>query len=1131
MIVSSVTPCSRGRYYEMAITLPGSRHFHRSGPPTKAFATSVTSSSIHTSSLSLCASSVFIQKPFPTDRRIHRRPLDVTATPDELELWAKDVSLSLGPLVPLDRRIDVIRLLYTYRHLQGGSLDNLPPTDLIQHRVRLQPGTKPKSYARQKRWPPHKEYWLRKLIQDGIQGGIFERTQSANGELSAWNYQAVLVDKVENPTPQDKPRLTFNYSAVKEDMPGNLLELPSKVHDYLSDPRHKIYFYADIKHGYFAVQVHPDDRYLFAFTIPGIGQLQPTRMPQGTGSAGFTMTELMNIAFGPIPDPYPEPSLLHTDDPIGVPHMVFYMDDLFGGGESFEDLFPFLSYHFLPRIEWAGLRLSFKKLRLFVDEVVSLGVLHKANGQVRILSERIEKILRWPIPTTVRGVRAFLGTIGITRRWVKNFGEIARPLQRLTGKVSWRWSLSEQLSFDILKIKCASRTAMHGIDWSLICHFYTDASKFATGLCVIQIRNGIHYPILYDSFMLTESERRYPTYKRELLAIVRYAQKYNYLLQNPRLPAVFHTDHKPLARFLNSDKHEGIYAYWVVILRELAMNIEYIPGPRNKVADGLSRTIFHASDCSEDPSVSDIQAQLNEKGPQWIWSDDKDGYEAFLSRMSDNHMTEIIDKGTFDGVPVFYNRASESWTHAYENSLWYGHIYAGIQDGTRWVENMEVKDGYLWKFHPKYGPLLCIPEDKVRSILHEAHDQSGHFGKTGTLAKLTRWVYRPKQSDDVDRYIDGCIYCVQHAPAQRAASLYPISAALTFKLSLLDSIDPIRPPPGRHRYILNLVEYFSRRIVAYPTKTCGSADVRGCLGMFFMHYPKPELIYWDYGTHFENEPTQAYLTEVDIRFEHSPSGSSKSTGMVEMSNRILESVLRKGDQDWDLRLSESVSHTNNRIIHHLRYSPNEILFGYPPLLSAISKAGRVEARFFQSDSEHIAAMSYHLSHMAEVKDIVRKSSDVYRERFKARYDRGIHPYILAPGQKVFLFQKDVGKLEPRWRGPFIIESLLDHAPVTLQHIDGRKIPRKFHRDHIKPLRERTGYLRDPEGPESLPPVTIRQPRLKKRVPISSYPPSPVPKVTPLNIPIQNNPPTGDDLLQRILDRRQEIESLQPRPKK
>ncbi len=50
------------------------------------------------------------------------------------------------------------------------------------------------------------------------------------------------------------------------------------------------------------------------------------------------------------------------------------MDNFFGGFRTFEELYDFLRYHFLPRVEWARLRLSFKKLQLFQDKIKALGV-------------------------------------------------------------------------------------------------------------------------------------------------------------------------------------------------------------------------------------------------------------------------------------------------------------------------------------------------------------------------------------------------------------------------------------------------------------------------------------------------------------------------------------------------------------------------------------------------------------------------------------------------------------------------------------------------------------------------------------------------------------------------------------
>ena len=65
-------------------------------------------------------------------------------------------------------------------------------------------------------------------------------------------------------------------------MPENYLELLLKVHDYLSDSYHSVFFLADLKHAYYTVHTIPlylDDREVFAFTILRIDQLQPICIP------------------------------------------------------------------------------------------------------------------------------------------------------------------------------------------------------------------------------------------------------------------------------------------------------------------------------------------------------------------------------------------------------------------------------------------------------------------------------------------------------------------------------------------------------------------------------------------------------------------------------------------------------------------------------------------------------------------------------------------------------------------------------------------------------------------------------------------------------------------------------------
>jgi hypothetical protein len=359
--------------------------------------------------------------------------------------WILASGVTLGSIIPNDLERDrVKRLLYTYREISATELHEIPPTDLYEHKIRLVPGTKPWPVPQQKRWAPAQKFWLDKTIKEGLRCGFFERTMAANGELSDWNAQAILVDKSEgSQAAKNEFRVTYNYRNVLEDIPGCFVVLMSETQDYISHPSHSCYFQMDLKHGYWSVPVYLPHRHMFAFLIPGVGQLQPTRLPQGSITSAFSFTELMYIVLGAIPPLQqmsgefspPEPSLLSADALDTLPLCKFYIDDIFSGTKDYQSAYNLLEQHLLPRLLWSKLKLLFKKLKLFISSIVALGIEIMTRGKVRVKPDRAKKIRSFPVPTSDTEVRRFIGCIQITRRWIKNFAELGRPLLGLTGKV------------------------------------------------------------------------------------------------------------------------------------------------------------------------------------------------------------------------------------------------------------------------------------------------------------------------------------------------------------------------------------------------------------------------------------------------------------------------------------------------------------------------------------------------------------------------------------------------------------------------------------------------------------------------------------------------------------------------
>ena len=96
-----------------------------------------------------------------------------------------------------------------------------------------------------------------------------------------------------------------------------------------------------------------------------------------------------------------------------------------------------------------------------------------------------------------------------------------------------------------------------------------------------------------------------------------------------------------------------------------------------------------------------------------------------------------------------------------------------------------------------------------------------------------------------------------------------------------------------------------------------------------------------------------------------------------------------------------------------------------------------------------------------------------------------------------LFQKNIKKLEPRWRGPFQISGYGGsyRTSFRLQQLNRNSIPGTFHGDYLKTFVLRLGHLADPSDPPLPLSQTIRPPlpraRLFLRPPKPPTPPEPL----------------------------------------
>nr|GEY27690.1 reverse transcriptase domain-containing protein [Tanacetum cinerariifolium] len=335
--------------------------------------------------------------------------------------------------------------------------------------------------------------------------------------------------------------------------------VPKKGNEY--------YYFLDGFSGYFQIPIDPRDQEKTTFTCP-YGTFAYHCMPFGLCNAPGTFQRCMLAIF---------------HDMVEKTTEVF-MDDFSVFGNSFENCLSRLD-KMLQRCEDTKLCLNWEKSHFMVKEGIVLG--HKiSKNRIKVDKSKIDVITKLPHPTTVKGVRSFLGHAGFYRRFIKDFSKISRPMTHLLEKDT-PFILSKDCikAFQTLKKKLTEAPILIAPNWDLPFELMCDASDFAIG-AVLGQRHEKHFrPIHYASKTLTEAESNYTRTKKVMLAVV-YAFEKSYLIMNK---CIVHTDHSTLKYLFAKKDAKARLLRWVMLLQEFDFDVIDTKGAENLAADHLSR--------------------------------------------------------------------------------------------------------------------------------------------------------------------------------------------------------------------------------------------------------------------------------------------------------------------------------------------------------------------------------------------------------------------------------------------------------------------------------------------------------------------------------------------------------------
>ncbi|GJU93778.1 reverse transcriptase domain-containing protein [Tanacetum coccineum] len=359
----------------------------------------------------------------------------------------------------------------------------------------------------------------------------------------------------------------------------------------------------------------------------------------------------------------------------------------------------------LQRCEDTNLCLNWEKSHFMVKEGIVLG--HKISKKgIEVDKAKIDVIAKLPHPTTVKGVRSFLGHAGFYRRFIKDFSKISRPMTHLLEKnTPFIFSDDCIQAFQTLKKKLTEAPILIAPDWDLPFELMCDASDFAIG-AVLGQRHEKHFrPIHYASKTMNEAESHYTTTEKEMLAVVYAFEKFrSYLILNK---CIVYTDHSALKYLFAKKDSKARLLRWVLLLQEFKFKVIDTKGAENLAADHLSRL--------ENPYENVLDPkEINEKFP-----------------------LETLNLVTFRGD------SSTPWFADYENYHAGKFIIKGMLSQQKNKFFKDVKhyfwdDPYLFKIYADQVIRRCVAGQEAVDILTACHSgpTGGHYGANYTAKRF-----------------------------------------------------------------------------------------------------------------------------------------------------------------------------------------------------------------------------------------------------------------------------------------------------------------------------------------------------------------------------------------------------------
>ena len=230
--------------------------------------------------------------------------------------------------------------------------------------------------------------------------------------------------------------------------------------------------------------------------------------------------------------------------------------------------------------------------------------------------------------------------------------------------------------------------------------------------------------------------------------------------------------------------------------------------------------------------------------------------------------------------------------------------YYIIEDGILYHLYQPRSKGHKWTDVKKQ---LAIPRKLRDNVLKSYHDalSGGHQGQERTYEAIRMKYFWPKMYSDIQTYVKTCIPCQQAKRYihQKQALLKPLPIGHVFSRLHIDILGPLPKTKDGYRYILMVVDSFSKWTEAFPLQTMEAREVAWKLyDEIVCRFGCPDSILTDRAQNFMSNLLKELCSILGITKLATSSYHAACNSQVERINSVVLQKLRiygnEKQSDW-----------------------------------------------------------------------------------------------------------------------------------------------------------------------------------------------------------------------------------------